>query len=79
MEGYSPDVKFALSQGKLTIGMTMRQALLSKGVPYKAGGRKTVDMGIEEVLKTTEWRYSQGKFDTLQVYFAGDKIIKIED
>ena len=30
MEGYSPDVKFALSQGKLTIGMTMRQALLSK-------------------------------------------------
>ena len=36
-------------------------------------------MGIEEILKTTEWRYLQGKFDTLQVYFRRDKIIKIED
>ncbi|MBI5235995.1 MAG: hypothetical protein HY886_07090 [Deltaproteobacteria bacterium] len=78
-DGYPPEVKLAISQGQLTIGMTKRQAIFSKGVPYKAGGRKTVDMGLDEILKTTKWEFSQGKFDTLQVYFAGDKIIKIED
>ncbi|MBI5561441.1 MAG: hypothetical protein HY894_01110 [Deltaproteobacteria bacterium] len=79
INSYPADVKGAIMQGKVNVGMTKWQVLFSKGVPKAAGGRKTADMPLDEVLLSDDWIYAQGKIDKLAVKFADGKVVQVID
>ncbi|MBI5885432.1 MAG: hypothetical protein HZB85_02480 [Deltaproteobacteria bacterium] len=79
IESYPQDIKAAITQGKILKGMTKWQVLFSVGIPKGAGGRPTSEMPLDEILLADHWLFMQGKFDQLNVKFADDKVILIDD
>lgn len=73
------DVKSAVSQGEVKVGMSKWEVLYSRGVPVIAGDRKTYNMSLDDVLKMDKWIYSEGRMDSYYVDFADGKVIRAED
>jgi len=76
---YPQDIKDAITRGRVIKGMTKWQVLFTVGIPKGAGGRQTSEMPLEEILLADNWLFMQGKFDQLNVKFADDKVVLIDD
>jgi hypothetical protein len=58
----------AIEEGRLEQGMTKPQVMMTRGIPP---GHRTPS------LDASIWTYWQNRWDTIAVYFAGDKVERI--
>lgn len=76
---YSEQIRNNIAIGRVELGMTKEQVLLSAGCPAIAGELKTYNLSLDDIMQSDSWIYYRSRLKKLFVKFADRKVTSVEE